>query len=359
MAHILIISHEFPPTTGGAGSVASTLADVLSKQHNVVVLTSFKKRRVSNPQKYKLIQVNYIPVMFSLLYLIKIRLVLKTRKFDRIIINDIGASQVASFFFTLSELEKCAFYFHGNEVEEILNKRGLIHRVFKERFVRALSKINKLIFVSEFLKTKFFDNLNDSEGLKNKSVVIYNGISNEMFYPVLNNLFNPIKESNKQVLLTVCRIVKEKGLDHILNLLIQNKDRYHWVLIGDGNYLPELKRNIAANHLTNNFTHIHSMDRSQLKYYYSAADFFILLSDFEESFGLVYIEANACGLPVIAQNKGGTREAVFNNVNGYLLEPFQTFPEKFDHKFEKNQLIEFSKKFNVESMKLNIENHLL
>ncbi|HEY9257415.1 glycosyltransferase, partial [Chitinophaga sp.] len=42
---------------------------------------------------------------------------------------------------------------------------------------------------------------------------------------------------------------------------------------------------------------------------------------FYESFGLVYLEAAACGKAAIAGNRGGTNEAVVDDVTGYLVDP--------------------------------------
>jgi len=53
---------------------------------------------------------------------------------------------------------------------------------------------------------------------------------------------------------------------------------------------------------------------------YSAADIFVLASE-NETFGQVYLEAMACGTPIIGTNLGGVPEVVTDSYDGYLVEP--------------------------------------
>ena len=59
--------------------------------------------------------------------------------------------------------------------------------------------------------------------------------------------------------------------------------------------------------------------QSELIYYYNAADVLVMPS-YSESFGLVGLEAQACGCPVIAPRVGGLADIVRHGVNGYLVE---------------------------------------
>ncbi len=65
---------------------------------------------------------------------------------------------------------------------------------------------------------------------------------------------------------------------------------------------------------------IESFEMEQMPYVYNGADIFVLPTEFE-ALGLVYVEAMACGLPVIGTAVGGVPEVIQNNDNGYLIEP--------------------------------------
>ena len=74
-----------------------------------------------------------------------------------------------------------------------------------------------------------------------------------------------------------------------------------------------------------------SVEQSDLKYYYSAADIFVLPSHYE-SFGLVALEAMACGTPVVASRVGGIPSFLDDGNVGYLI-PWRC-PEPFADKIE-------------------------
>ena len=64
---------------------------------------------------------------------------------------------------------------------------------------------------------------------------------------------------------------------------------------------------------------IESFDMDQMPYVYNGADIFVLPTEFE-ALGLVFVEAMACGIPVIGTAVGGVPEVIQNNENGYLVE---------------------------------------
>jgi len=65
-----------------------------------------------------------------------------------------------------------------------------------------------------------------------------------------------------------------------------------------------------------------NVNDTELPLYYNLADVFVLPSiDRSEAFGMVLLEAAACGKPLIASNLPGVRTLVRDGVNGFLVEP--------------------------------------
>ncbi|WP_017258048.1 glycosyltransferase family 4 protein [Pedobacter arcticus] len=315
MAKILIFSHEFPPVQGGAGSVAESIANGLSESHDVTVVTRAINRSV-HFKKFRLKEIKLFPLIFPLFYWRFLKKEFKTNNPDKIIINDIGAAITAAFFFSDNQKAKTYMFFHGNEYEAILSKSSLKKKILSHFYNKLINKCHALIFVSGFLKEKILLHLEERSGEKSK--ILYNSIDTKLFSSVEKN-----KVKSTINILTVCRVVEQKGLDNIVQILVKLKESkidFEWKLIGSGYYLEHVKKQMSFLGLADHFVHIPHVSRDQLKFHYQKASLFLLLSEFEESFGLVYLEANACGIPVIGKNKGGVKEAIVNGISGFIVE---------------------------------------
>ena len=98
-----------------------------------------------------------------------------------------------------------------------------------------------------------------------------------------------------------------------------------YIIIGDGPYKEKLEFLIIQFKLEKNILVLDKISDEKLKVYYNLADLFVMPSrDIKgdvEGFGIVYLEANSFGLPVIAGRSGGVMEAVLDNETGLLVDP--------------------------------------
>ncbi|MGK2966657.1 MAG: glycosyltransferase [Tepidiformaceae bacterium] len=136
------------------------------------------------------------------------------------------------------------------------------------------------------------------------------------------------------VLLWVGRLERLKGVDILLSAAAQLERPDLQVLIvgGDDRAAPlraELEAQAAAEGVTANVRFTGAVPHDTLPAYYSAADVCVVPS-YYESFGLVAVEAMACGTPVVASRVGGLASTVDDGVNGYLI-PWRC-PEPFAEK---------------------------
>ena len=117
--------------------------------------------------------------------------------------------------------------------------------------------------------------------------------------------------------------VKSEGLAWVIETcrrLQQQAYPFHLVLIGEGRMEAPL-RALAQARLPGRHHFTGLVPRGDLYQYYSAADLFVF-PGIRESLGMVYLEAQACGLPVVAFDNGGIPEVVQDRVTG-LLTPFR------------------------------------
>jgi glycosyltransferase involved in cell wall biosynthesis len=130
------------------------------------------------------------------------------------------------------------------------------------------------------------------------------GVDRSIFYPEKRN---PNIDTNV-ILLCVSRVSYEKGLDDFCKLNIPNAQK---ILVGDGPYLEELKQKYPDVFFVGKKT------GKELGDYYRSATVFVFPSK-NDTFGVVNIEALACGTPVAAYPVTGPKDIIEQGVDGYL-----------------------------------------
>lgn len=129
------------------------------------------------------------------------------------------------------------------------------------------------------------------------------------------------------VLLSVCRLAaceRYKGVDRLLQALpalLRAAGPLQYVLAGEGDDLPRLQAMAVELGLQRWFRPIGFVAASRLPALYGLADVFALPSC-GEGFGIVFLEALACGTPVLAGNRDGSAEALAGGRLGLLVDPF-------------------------------------
>ncbi|MGD2099845.1 MAG: glycosyltransferase family 4 protein [Desulfobacterales bacterium] len=119
------------------------------------------------------------------------------------------------------------------------------------------------------------------------------------------------------------RDVKTEGLTWVIRTcgqLYRQGNPLWLVIAGDGKEKDKLKQ-LADAHLPQRVRFVGRIARSEMYRYYSASDLFIF-PGIRESLGMVFLEAQACGLPAVAFDNAGVPEAVKDGVTGLLVPPF-------------------------------------
>lgn len=130
----------------------------------------------------------------------------------------------------------------------------------------------------------------------------------QVIYPNVEVQDFTVVENKKDFYFTCSRLVPYKRIDLIVKAFTQMPDK-KLVVIGDG---PEMKKIKAI--ATNNVELLGYQPFTVLKEYMENAKAFVFAA--QEDFGIVPVEAQACGTPVIAYGKGGSLETVVNGVTG-------------------------------------------
>ena len=152
------------------------------------------------------------------------------------------------------------------------------------------------------------------------------GVDHSIFNPACKNeALRLLNLSEQKTLLFVGRIQPLKGVDLAISTLAELEDKdARLILIGSSSGMegPSEQRRITKMvkelGLTNRVLFVEPQPHEKLVNWYRAADV-LLMPSRSESFGLVALEAAACGLPVVASEVGGLQTIVENGLSGYLI----------------------------------------
>ncbi len=129
-----------------------------------------------------------------------------------------------------------------------------------------------------------------------------------------------------KVILTVGRMALQeryKGFDEMIELmpcLLKRFPDVKYLIVGEGDGRPKLEAHAASLGVANQVIFAGQIPESEKVAHYNLADAFVLPST-GEGFGIVLIEAAACGVPVIGSKTGGSREALRDGLLGRLVDP--------------------------------------
>lgn len=193
----------------------------------------------------------------------------------------------------------------------VTEHNSMIHKAVLEKRTRisgrlAYGKADKVIAVSKSLSKRLLHHFNI------ESVVVNNIVDIGTFY------HKPKKHYPFQFI-SVGNLLDVKGFDLLIKAFSQlEEENLRLLIIGEGPERPKLQKLINALDLGEHVDLPGSKTRYEINQLLNQSDAFVLASR-AETFGVVYIEAMATGLPVIATRCGGPEEFI-NKSNGILVD---------------------------------------
>lgn len=305
-----MLNHEFPPVGGGASPVSFELCTHLAKLgHHVDVVTMHYKdtarfERVNGFNIYRTPAMRrkpdicypyelatYVPGAFF-----KALQLARENKYDIIHCHFVVPGGILAWL--ISRLTQTPYIItcHGSDVPGHNPERFiLLHKIVKPFWKFIVNKASGITAPSNFLAKKI-----NVVAPKANVTIIQNGIDSDRF--------NPTLEKDKKILLC-SRILKFKGFQYVLQAVKDMDSGWQIDIVGDGPYLPELKRKAQDVKMQVEF---HGwVERGSKQFYslYDKASVFVFPST-AESFGMVVAEAMAAGCAVIASDIPAHREVL-------------------------------------------------
>lgn len=318
MPTTLVISNDFPPRIGGIESFVADVCELLDS--DVLVLTSSAPGAVDHDRRlpYQVVRAG--------------GLLLPTKATTRTavsLLRSSGASRVvfgaaAPLSLMAPALREAGAYrilglSHGHESwwATVPGARALLHRMGEG--------LDHLATISDYAAARIAPAL--SSAAQQRMIRLAPPVDLDRFVP------GPVSLSRARCL-AVGRFVKQKGFSSLLGAWREvcegwprQERRPELVLIGDGPQRARLQALVTKHGLTNTVTFTGPLPRAEVLQWLQVSDVFALpvrtrLAGLNpEGLGLGFLEAAACGLPLVVGRSGGAVETVVHGESGYVVEP--------------------------------------
>lgn len=343
------------PTYGGSGLVASSLVKELVRQgHEVTVFSADVPVRLSAIDGFNMRIVNDVDYdlfrkhsSYGISLASHILEFINSGKID-IIHCHYAYPHTAAAILAKSLSGKCpriVTTIHGTDIYIVGNDDD-----FRLLMNRSLEKSDAVSAVSAFLIQKTRDYI----GFHKKIELIYNFIDYKLFKPCSRRavLKRKLFGSDRFTILHVSNFRPLKRITDIIYAvtMLPHPDKVQLILMGSG---PEEEncRFVAEKSGLKNVTFI-PFQHDPVPYF-QAADLFVLASEFE-AFGLVLLEAIACGTPAISSRCGGPEEVLNSNIN-LLFDTANTreFSQKIEFaRLNYDYMLEITRELRIRAMDL-------
>jgi len=242
----------------------------------------------------------------------------RRHRFERVIFLDAAARL---YGLRLAPPAEAIVYVHGHEFKTASSAGELVSRRLTLQ-CRALRRARQVIVNSRATGTLLRERAPDVAFR-----VLHPCYDPRRIYDPARHAESPYPEpSGTFVLLTVSRIVRRKGHDHVLRLLARIDTRlppYRYYVVGDGAHRPGLMKLAHELGLADRVVFTGNVPTERLGAYFHHADLFVMLPQPAEAgfegFGLTYVEAGLSGTAAIASEYDGAVEAVQHDRTGWIL----------------------------------------
>lgn len=320
-----LISPEFPPQLGGIETYSYCIAKELARRGNEVSvfslpisndeLTNFNFRIIRELRLRRDLDLDLLRhYQFDVLHCTSACYSWLAKEFKNVVVSIHGRDFLSPFFYVFDFKRR----FHLSKGDRI---NFLINKWMSKQLVRnSLPKASHIFANSHFTEQAL---LKFSPACQGKTSVAKVGIAEDFF----NFELTDRKYGEPVRFITVARLSEpRKNIDLVLRALAKIKDQFNfeYTVIGEGELMVPLKKLAQSLRLDQRVYFRGKLSDSSLRELLCSSGLFILtssvLKENFEGFGIVYLEANACGVPVLALRAAGAKEAVKEGVSGFFIE---------------------------------------
>lgn len=310
------------PTVGGSGVIATELGKMLAERgHEIHFITSsvpFRLNKIYPTVFFHEVEVNNYSVFqyspYDIALASKMADVIKDEELDVLHVHYAIPHAVCAVLAREMSGRDIGIVttLHGTDIS-VLGQDSTLSQAIKY----GIDKSDIVTTVSQALKLQTYELIDTVKPIE----TIYNFVDEREYFPRnsgnLKEQFG-IQEDEK-VLIHVSNFRKIKNLPHIVDafMKIRANMKAKLLLVGDGPEKHRVMDQVKGSPYMKDVLFLGKQEN--LAELYAISDLKLLLSQ-QESFGLVLLEAMACGVPCIGTNVGGIPEVIEHGVDGYIVE---------------------------------------
>ena len=325
---ILLVTNDFGPRTGGIETFVIGLLERIS-DHEVTVFTSQQGDTSEYDQQWfekfgvRVIRDRSKILLPSWRVSRAVKEVVASHNIEIVVFGAAAPLALMSSALRKSGVKKIIALTHGHEVwwAKIFPFNFAIKRIGKS--------VDHLTYLGEFTRQAISKALTDKSA--KEMVKIAPGIDTAHFIPQPDAMQKrkDLGLQDKKIIISVGRLVHRKGQDKLIEAMpnvLRKIPNAHLLIVGVGPYKNHLEKLVNKLSLKENVSFAGRIMYDRLPSYLSAADLFAMPSRSRffglevEGLGIVYLEASACGIPVLAGNSGGAPDAVLEGVTGLCVD---------------------------------------
>ncbi|GAA5114702.1 glycosyltransferase family 4 protein [Haloechinothrix salitolerans] len=327
MRRTLLVTNDFPPRPGGIQAYLHALASRLNADDLVVYAPSWDREGARHAdfdarQPFEVVRHPTSLMLPTPDVLSRASDLIRARKLDAVWFGAAAPLALLTPALRRAGAERVVACTHGHEVgwSMVPGARGALRRIGTDCDV--------VTYVSKYTRGRFASAFGPLAGLE----YLPSGVDPDVFRPdagAREEIRRRHGLTSRPTIVCVSRLVPRKGQDMLVRALPEIRRRVPGaalLLVGGGPYRKRLRQLAEAHGVADDVVLTGSVPWPELPAHYAAGDVFAMPARTRgkgldvEGLGIVYLEASAIGLPVVAGRSGGAPETVLDEVTGHVVD---------------------------------------
>lgn len=325
MTNTLFITNDFPPRPGGIQTFVYEIVRRF-KPDQVTVLTSTwtGAAQFDAEHEFEVIRANTEMLLPTKKTYELAKQIIQTKNIDQVIFGASAPLGLLARPLRKLGVKKIIAFTHGHEV-------GWAKTPVTKQLLRKIAKeVDVLTYLTEYTRKQILKGLPENAAAKMHQLLP--AVDSEQFNISNKSLGTELRTqigfANRPVIVSVSRLMARKGHDQLIKSMPRVRAQIPGaalVIVGDGPYRKKLEKLVSKLSLEQDVYFTGKVPFVDLPKWYAVGDIFVMPCRTRtagwdvEGLGIVYLEASATGLPVIAGDSGGAPEAVEPGQSGFIV----------------------------------------